>query len=125
MTRAAVAILSIALALTAAASTPSYWWSQMQVKPDAQQSQAFWFVPGQGVYFTYQTNHVIINAGPGGGSGITTNICVVFCDGSTNNLFFTNGLLVAVNAPIIHCPSLIQPGGGYVIQPNGGTLCLP
>lgn len=107
---------------------PSYWWSQLQRKPDAKQSQEFWFVPGQGIFFTYQTNHVIINASGGTGGGITTNICVVFCDGSTNVLSFTNGLLALVTgpAPPPHGASIIQPAGlGYLVQPGGSTLLLP
>ena len=150
------------LLLTATASAQvSYWLSQLQRKPDAQQSQEFWFVPGQGVFFTYATNHVIINAGAGAGFaatnlsglfpgtnitfttnasgltinasgggatvGLTTNIPLVFANNSpaTNTLFFVNGLLVAINAVSPHAPSIILPGGGYLLQPNNGTLLLP
>jgi hypothetical protein len=64
-----------------------------------------------------------------GAIGITTNICVVFCDGSTNMLNITNGLIVAINAPIgpppAHGPSWVWPGGGYIIWKIGDTILLP
>ena len=67
--------------------------------------------------------------GTGGGTntttGLTTNICTIFCDGTTNTLSFTNGLLAGISPSVVHCSSLILPGGGYLIQPSGGTLCLP
>jgi hypothetical protein len=60
-------------------------------------------------------------------TGLTTNLCVVFCDATTNTLNFTNGLLVAINGTVApaHCSSIILPGGGYLLQPSGGSLCLP
>lgn len=61
-------------------------------------------------------------------SGLTTNVSVVFtATMTTNTLNFTNGLLMAINGTVapVHCSSLVLPGGGYLIQPNLGTLCLP
>lgn len=143
-------ILLLASSLGALAQQ-SYWWSQMVKKPDAKQSQEFFFVPGQGVFFTYQTNRVIINASGGTGGtnyvagtnivftligpttyevslgfgGITTNICVRFCDGTDRTLTFTNGLLAAVSPPPLNS-FLIQPAGlGYLLQPGGGKFILP
>ena len=55
------------LSVTLASAQPSYWWSQLVKKPDAKQSQEFWFVPGANVTFSYATNHVIINSSGGGG----------------------------------------------------------
>lgn len=143
--RLALAILF--LSLTASAATPSYWWSQMIVKPDAKQSQEFFFVPGTNMVFTYATNRVILNSGGGGGTtyitnnfyvtntiyvtnytvGLNTNICVMFCDGSTNLLNITNGLIVAINGsfPPVHGPSWIWPNGGHILWPNGGYISLP
>lgn len=122
-------ILLLGSVLAASAQTISYWWSQELKKPDAKQSQEFFFIPGLGVYFTYTNNRVVINASntAPGFVGRTTNICVIFCDGSTNVLSFTNGLLAAVNGPPPpHAASIIQPlGAGYIIQPDGSTLLLP
>lgn len=60
-------------------------------------------------------------------TGLTTNICVVFCDATTNTLNFTNGLLMAINGASgpSHAPSIILPGGGYLLQPSGSTILLP
>lgn len=149
-------LLILALSpLAVMASTPSYWWSQMLVKPDARTSQEFFFVPGTNMVFTYATNHVILNAGGGGGGGTTNNYYytnnnyytnttyitnntvglsitqnVVLWSSLTNWLAYTNvfsnGLLVASGeVAAIHCASLILPGGGYLTQPGGSTLCLP
>lgn len=147
-------IAVLLLAVVTAQAQPSYWFRQWQVKPDAQQAQAFFMVPGTGVTFTYATNRVIINALGGGTNyyytntyyvtnyayytnnyyytnlavGLTTNFDVIFvATGLTNTLYFTNGLLAAITPSSVpaHCPSLVQPGGGYLLQPIGGTLCLP
>jgi hypothetical protein len=136
--------------VTAAEAQPSYWWQQLQRKPDAAQSQAFWFVPGQGIFFTYQTNRVIINATGGGGgttnyvagtnitftylgggvyqinstggggpsAGLTTNLNVAFSGGIDETVSFSNGLLVAVSAPLIH-PTVTNWAGRVVA--HGGT----
>lgn len=86
--------------LTVSASTPSYWFQQLQTKPDAQQAQQFWFVPGVGVVFTYKTNHVIINANSTNGfvDASVTNGLVGFgtVQGMTNGFVdhtVTNGLV--------------------------------
>ena len=79
--------------------------------------------------FMYVTNYARTN---GGGSliasGLTTNIAVIFSiGGTTNTLNFTNGVLMAINgstAPV-HGPSLKLPGGGYLLQVNGGTFLTP
>jgi hypothetical protein len=125
-------ILLLCSGVTVGAQTVSYWWSQMLKKPDAAQSQAFFFLPGTNINFTYTNNRVVINSTGGGtnsfGGGLTTNFSVLFQDtGLTNMLYFTNGLLVAVVAPSIHGSSLIQPAGaGYLLQPGGtSTLLLP
>jgi hypothetical protein len=161
MTRASNKLVAILLMLSSVAghAQVSYWWSQLQRKPDAKQSQEFWFVPGQGIFFTYETNHVIINSGAtsgfaatnltvlfpgtnitfttnalgltinsgGGGAtvGLTTNFPVIFGNLTTNTLFFTNGLLMAINSIPAHGSSIILPGGGYLTQPGGSTLLLP
>lgn len=60
--------------------------------------------------------------------GLTTNFDVVFANtGLTNTLSFTNGLLASITgmAPPAHGPSIVLPGGGYLIQPGGSTLLLP
>lgn len=176
----------LCLALSATAAQPTYWWSQMIVKPDAKTSQEFFFVPGYGITFSYATNRVILNcsgtniasatnavyagtatnwlgsnalylllsAGTNSAStnwlgsnsmwqalsgnpfNYLTNCCTNvgltitqhYTDlvlGAVSNLF-VNGLLVA-SGPYVapHCSSLVLPGGGYLIQPNLGTLCLP
>lgn len=148
MRRIAPVVALVLICFTALASTPSYWFSQWQVKPDAQQAQQFFMLAGTNILFTYRTNHVIINssggglgppgppgpAGPPGPpgtnafvSGLTTNFALLFEDtGLTNTVFFSNGLLVAITplAPVTP-GSLILPGGGFIIQPGGGTLLLP
>jgi len=104
---------------------PSYWFSQWERKPDAAQAQAFFILPGLGIYFTYTNNRVVVNStggGPGGG-GLTTNFCVLFCDSSQHTLWFTNGVLYAID---LHLPAIILPGGaGFLIQPGGGHLLIP
>lgn len=87
-----MAIAVVLCALTAW-SQPSYWWQQMQRKPDAAQSQAFWFVPGANVTFTYATNHVIINSSGGGGGSNTFAVAA-----GTNVTVNTNGNLFTVSA---------------------------
>jgi hypothetical protein len=62
-----LAVILLLLWVTVAEAQPSYWWQQLQRKPDAAQSQAFWFVPGANVTFSYQTNRVIISSSGGGG----------------------------------------------------------
>lgn len=147
------------------AGTPSYWFGQLQSKPDAKTAQEFWFVAGTNILMTYKTNHVIINVlggtntgppGPQGPQGIqgipgtnglngtnaavgivsnyfTTNIAPYGIDvtqvvaffpsgGSTN--IYSKGLLVAAQT-FTHLSSLIKPGGGYLLQPNLGTILLP
>lgn len=86
----------------------SYWWSQITRKPDAKQSQEFWFVAGDNVFFTYATNHVIINAGAvsnsaspltltGDATGTGTNTVVVTVTNLqqvliTNKVHWTNSV---------------------------------
>lgn len=61
----------------------------------------------------------------GFGSGLTTNLPMIFAGGTTNVLNFSNGLLVAINGPV-RGSSLVQPAGrGYYLQPNGGSYLLP
>lgn len=62
-----VAAILLLLSMLVAEAQPSYWFSQLQRKPDAKQSQEFWFVPGQNMFFTYATNRVILNSAGGGG----------------------------------------------------------
>ena len=65
-------------------------------------------------------------------NGMSVTQSVVCFSGSVSNLLaFTNvyqmGRLVA-SGPFAgsgHGPSLILPGGGYLIQPSGGSLLLP
>jgi hypothetical protein len=58
-------------------------------------------------------------------AGLTTNICVVFCDATTNTLAFTNGILASITpGGPLHCASLILPGGGHLTTPLG-YICLP
>jgi hypothetical protein len=64
-----LASILLLLSVTGAEAQPSYWWQQLQRKPDAKQSQEFFFVPGANVTFSYASNHVIINASGGGGGG--------------------------------------------------------
>ena len=115
----------------AASGQPSYWFQQFQKQGNAKLAQEYFFQAGNGISITW-TNpgpYVWINATGGGGvtTGLTTNICVVFCDATTNTLSFTNGLLVSINGllPPSHCSSIILPGGGYLLTPSGGSLCLP
>ena len=62
-----VAAILLLLSCITGLSQVSFWWSEMLRKPDAAQSQAFWFVPGANVTFSYATNHVIISSSGGGG----------------------------------------------------------
>jgi hypothetical protein len=62
-----------------------------------------------------------------GGISTTQSVMLVF-GGSTNvwTNAFVNGLLIASGpAGAGHASSLILPGGGYLLQPNGGTFLLP
>lgn len=58
--RVLIALLFLCLGSTAYAI--SYWWNQMLVKPDARQSQEFFFIPGTGMVFTYTNNLVVLNS---------------------------------------------------------------
>lgn len=126
LTLAAVGLFLLLL-VSPAIGQVTYWWQQMNRKPDARRSQEFFFVPGTNIWFTYTNNRVVINAGGGSGnsSGLTTNIAVVFGNGSTNTLVFTNGSLAAIIPLAAHGPSIILPGGGYLLQPGGGSYLLP
>lgn len=97
MRRAAPIIALVLICFTVLASTPSYWFSQWQVKPDAQQAQQFFMLPGANINFTYGSNHVIINAtggigppGPAGPPGANGTNGVNGING-TNGVNGTNG----------------------------------
>lgn len=128
--RATIGILILwALSAIQCAAQPSYYWQQMQRKPDAKTSQEFFFRPGTNMVFTYTNNLVYLNATGGGGTnstvGVTTNFSVLFANtGGTNTLYFSNGLLVAISAGLP--PGfLLLPGGGNMIQPGGGKFIIP
>lgn len=76
-------VLLVLLWATVLHAQITYWWSQMLKKPDAKQSQEFFFVPGTNIYFTYATNRVIIN-----GSG--TNVVIATSTNSLYSLYATN-----------------------------------
>jgi len=61
--------------------------------------------------------------------GLTVTQTLLLVSGGTTNLYtnsFANGLLVA-SGPVTagHLSSIILPGGGYLLQPSGGTILLP
>lgn len=62
-------IVLLGSVLCVPASTPSYWFSGFQTKPDAKQAQAYFFLEGTNIFFTYTNNRVIINSSGGGGGG--------------------------------------------------------
>jgi hypothetical protein len=109
-----LAAILLLLSVTVAQAQPSYWWTQLQRKPDAAQSQAFWFVPGQNVFFTYATNHVIINATGGGG---TTNVVAVaagnFIVVTTNGSLYTVGLSPAITNLIFAVSNNVNSAVAY------------
>lgn len=76
-------VLLVLLWATVLHAQITYWWSQMLKKPDAKQSQEYFFVPGTNIYFTYATNRVIIN-----GSG--TNVTIATSTNSLYALYATN-----------------------------------
>ena len=112
------------LGLSASAQTVSYWFQQWQRKPDAQQAQEYFMVPGANMTFTYASNHVILNAG--GGGGITN------CDSCTN--FFDllyyplagnpSGYLTAPVANASLANSSVTYNGTTVALGASGTLAL-
>lgn len=90
----------------------------------------------RGVYYswpTYSSTGSLTNDGvgnlgwsPSSGTttGLTTNFPVVFGNGSTNTLNFTNGLLMAINGALgpSHGPSILLESGSYILLENGGTI---
>lgn len=62
-------IVLLCSVLCATASTPSYWFSGFQTKPDAKQAQEYFFLEGTNILFTYTNNRVVINSTGGGGGG--------------------------------------------------------
>ena len=98
MRRLAAIIALVLVCFTALAQTVSFWFEGWQRKPDAKQASEYFMAPGFGIYFTYQTNRVIVNTIGGGGTnyGMTTNFSVIFGDSSTHTLCFTNGLLMSI-----------------------------
>lgn len=66
MKRAAILFLLL-VPLIVFGQTVSYWFQGWQRKPDAQQAQEYFMVPGANMTFTYATNHVILNTVGGAG----------------------------------------------------------
>jgi hypothetical protein len=89
-------ILCAVVDFTASASTPSYWFSQLQVKPDAKQAQEFWFLPGTGMTFTYANNHVYLNSVGGTISLLSSNNVWTGNNNFTGPLLW-NGVQVCTN----------------------------
>jgi hypothetical protein len=59
-------------------------------------------------------------------TGLTTNFPVIFADtGFTNTLYFTNGLLVAINLPAVPRYLILPAGAGFLLQPSGSKFLLP
>lgn len=67
----------------------SYWFQGWQTKPNAQQAQAYFMLPGTNISFTYSNNRVIIN-GTGTNAGPSGTSCCQIVTFATNSLFSTN-----------------------------------
>lgn len=109
-----VPLLILLVACTASASTPSYWFSQLQVKPDAQQAQEFWFLPGTNVTFTYANNRVYLNSGGGTISLLSSNNTWTGNNNFTGPLLW-NGVQVCTNCG----------GAGAFVLKSGDTMTGP
>jgi hypothetical protein len=117
MRRFAALITVLFFCLAATAQTISYWFQGFQTQPDAQLAQQYFFVPGQGIYFTYATNHVIINSSGGGGTTnyyttnyYTTNVYVITTNNFniTTNNYTTNLYTITTNTYTTNIYSVLQ-----------------
>jgi hypothetical protein len=116
MRRFAALITVLFFCLAATAQTISYWFQGFQTQPDAQLAQQYFFVPGQGIYFTYATNHVIINSSGGGTTNYyttnyyTTNVYVITTNNFniTTNNYTTNLYTITTNTYTTNIYSVLQ-----------------
>lgn len=81
--------LLVLLCATVMHAQVSYWFSQWQKKGNAQDAQEFFMWPGTNIYFSYASNHVIIN-GTGTNVVIATATNALYAQYATNWLGSTN-----------------------------------
>ena len=90
------------------------------------------YTPGSNVTFTLTSpyNYQISASGGGGATtGLSVTQTLLLVSVGLTNLYtnaFVDGLLVASGpAGASHLSSILLPGGGYLLQPGGGTILLP